>query len=82
MARQITAQEWGRIIANAWIDPTFSRELSTEPAKAIRSFLGLDPKTEVQVFEPPARPADLSQPQIEDIRNGKATSPFQPLFCC
>ncbi len=82
MAREITPKEWGRIIANAWIDPAFSAELSTNPAKAVRSFLGLDAGTEVHVVEVPARPADLTQPQLEDIRSGKAPSPYRPNFSC
>jgi hypothetical protein len=82
MARQITASEWGRIIAHAWIDPTFGHALSTDPAKAAKSFLGLDPDTEVHVFEVPAKPADLSQPQLEDIRNGKTAGPYVAPYSC
>jgi len=82
MARQITASEWGRLIAHAWIDPTFAHELSTDPAKAARSFLELDPNTEVHVFEVPARPADLSHPQLEDIRSGKTAGAFLAPYSC
>jgi hypothetical protein len=82
MARQITAGEWGRIIAHAWLDPNFANALSTDPAKAAKSFLQLDPSTEVNVFQVPAKPADLSQPQLEDIRNGKTASPYAAPYSC
>jgi hypothetical protein len=82
MARQITASEWGRIIAHAWIDPTFADELSTDPAKAAKSFLGLDVNAQVRVFEVPAKPADLSQPQLEDIRSGNTPGPFVAAYSC
>lgn len=82
MARQITASEWGRIIAHAWIDPTFEQALSTDPAKAAKSFLQLDPNSEVHVFEVPAKPADLSQPQLEDIRSGKTVGPYMAPYSC
>ena len=65
MNRVITRGEWGRIIATAWLDPTFAHELSTDPSKAVKSFLALDPDSEVIVFEIPAKPGDLP------IRNSK-----------
>jgi hypothetical protein len=82
MARQITHSEWGRIIAHAWMEPTFAHELSTDPARAARTFLGLDPKTEVNVFQIPPKPGDLSQSQIEDIRSGKTVSAFMAPYSC
>ena len=82
MARHITSAEWGRIIANAWSDSAFAHELSVDPSKAAKSFLGLDPKTEVRVFEVPPKPSDLSQTQIEDIRSGKTIGAFIPAYCC
>jgi hypothetical protein len=82
MARKVTHSEWGRIIANAWIDPTFAHELSLDPGKAVKGFLGLDAKTEVSIFEVPAKPADLSQPQLEDIRSGKTATAFLPPYSC
>ncbi len=81
MARHVTPAEWGRIIAHAWIDPAFAHELSIDPAMAAKKFLGLDPHAEVRVFEVPARPSDLSQPQVEDIRDG-TTVAFMPLYSC
>jgi len=72
VARKITHSEWGRIVAHAWLDPKFAHELSTDPAKAAKGFLGLDANTELHVFEVPPKPADLSQPQLEEIRSGKA----------
>ena len=82
MARQITTGEWGRIVANAWIDPTFAKQLSADPANAAKSFLGLAPNTDVSVFEIPPKPADLSHAQLEDIRSGKTVSAFLPAFSC
>ncbi len=82
MAREVTQSEWGRIIAHAWIDTTFAHELSTDPAKAARSFLKLDPNAEVHVFDIPAKPADLSHGQIEDIRSGKAVGLMVKPYCC
>ena len=81
MAHQITASEWGRIVAHAWIDPGFAQELSADPAKAARSFLKLDPNSDVR-FQLPAKPADLSHPQIEDIRSGKTANSSLPPFSC
>ncbi len=82
MARQITPGEWGRVFAHAWIDPKFSHELSTDPARAVKSFLAIDPKTEVQLLQIPPKPADLTQPQLEDIRSGKTVSAFLAPFSC
>jgi hypothetical protein len=85
MARPITMSEWGRIIANAWIDSAFAQELSTDPAEAARSFLKLDAETEILVFEIPPKPADLSNQQIEEIRNGRVDSfhlPGSVFFSC
>jgi hypothetical protein len=74
--------EWGKIVANAWIDPNFADQLTTEPAAAIRGFLNLDPSAEVQIWEIPPKPADLSRQQIEDIRDGRAASAIVPMFSC
>jgi hypothetical protein len=82
MARQITPGEWGRIIAHAWMDPAFARELSADPAKAAKSFLGLAPNAEVSVFDIPPKPADLSHPQLEDIRSGKTATAFLAPYSC
>jgi hypothetical protein len=82
MAREITHGEWGRIVAHAWLDPKFAHELSTDPAKAARGFLGLDPSAEVRVFEVPPKPADLSHGQIEDIRSGKAVGLMMAPYSC
>lgn len=81
MAHRITPGEWGRILANAWIDPAFADKLSTDPASAAKSFLGLDPATEVR-FELPAKPADLSMSQLDDIRSGKTVSAYLPMYSC
>jgi hypothetical protein len=78
----LTPVEWGKIVANAWIDPNFGDKLTTEPAEAIRSFLKLDADAEVQIWEIPPKPADLSRQQIEDIRDGKAASAIVPMFSC
>jgi len=82
MARHVTPSEWGRIIAHAWIDSSFAHDLSTDPAKAVTSFLGIDPKTPIRVLEIPAKPADLSHAQLEDIRSGKTASAFLPMYSC
>jgi hypothetical protein len=82
MARQVTSQEWGRIIAMAWLDPGFSRELSTDPAKAVKRFLHLEHTTEVEILQVPAKPEDLSRPQLEDIRDGRTLNAYQPMFSC
>jgi hypothetical protein len=82
MTRKITQSEWGRIIANAWIDPNFAHQLATDPGKAARSFLGLDPNTEVGVFEVPPKPADLSAGQLQDIRSGKMATAFLAPYSC
>ena len=82
MTHVLTRGEWGRIIANAWLDPTFAQELSKDPAKAAKNFLGLDPKSEVTVFEIPAKPGDLVDLQLEDVRSGRTTTMVIPYFCC
>ena len=85
MARPITMSEWGQIIANAWLDPAFAQKLSTDPAEAARSFLKLAPGTEILVFEIPPQPADFSNQQIEEIRNGKVDGfrlPGSVFFSC
>jgi hypothetical protein len=83
MAREITNGEWGRIIAHAWTDPGFAHALTTDPAKAAKSFLGLDASMEVHVYELPPKPADLTAQQLEDIRSGKsfALLPARPFSC-
>ena len=81
MARHITPNEWGRMIANAWIDPAYAEELSADPVKAARRFLKLDPHSDVR-FEIPAKPADLSLPQLEDIRSGKTVNASLARFSC
>jgi hypothetical protein len=81
MAHRITPSEWGRIIANSWIDPAFADQLATDPALAAKKFLGLDPGSEVR-FELPSKPTDLSQAQLEDIRSGKTVSAFMPMYTC
>ena len=78
----ITRGEWGRIIATAWLDPTFAHELSTDPSKAVKSFLALDPDSEVIVFEIPAKPGDLADSQLEDVRSGRSTTMVIPFYCC
>jgi hypothetical protein len=83
MARDVTTAEWGRIIANAWLDPAFAHALTTDPAKAAKSFLGLTAHEELNLFEVPAKPADLSKPQLEEIRDGKAKGVIAiPAFSC
>jgi hypothetical protein len=82
MARRVTQSEWGRITAHAWLDAAFAKQLSTDPAAAVKGFLGLDPSSEVEVFEVPPKPADLSKPQLEDIRSGKAAGILVPPYCC
>ena len=83
MSRQVTHSEWGRIVAHAWLDPAFAQKLSTDPAAAVKGFLGVDPSSEVHVLDVPPKPADLTQPQLEDIRDGKARGTIAiPLFSC
>ena len=83
MARNITTAEWGQVVANAWLDPAFAQALTTDPAKAVKSFLKLPPHEEVHLLDLPAKPADLSAPQLEDIRDGKARGAIAiPNFCC
>jgi hypothetical protein len=82
MTHVITRGEWGRIIANAWLDATFAHELSRDPAKAVKNFLALDAKSEVIVFEIPAKPGDLVDSQLEDVRSGRTTGIVIPYFCC
>jgi hypothetical protein len=82
MSRQVTQSEWGRIVAHAWLDPAFAQKLSTDPAAAVKGFLGLDPGSEVHVLEVPPKPADLSHPQLEDIRSGKSAGVLIAPFSC
>jgi len=82
MTRAVTTSEWGRIVANAWLDPSFAHQLSTDPSKAVKSFLSLDPKTEVLMFEIPPKPADLIDSQLEDIRSGRSEGTIIPYFSC
>lgn len=85
MSRVVTHGEWGRIVAHAWLDPAFAKELSTDPSKAVKSYLGLDPNSEIGVFEIPPRPGDIGDAQLEDVRSGRANlaaTPAQPFCCC
>jgi hypothetical protein len=82
MSRQVTQSEWGRIVAHAWLDPAFAQKLSTDPAAAVKGFLGVDPSSEVHVLDVPPRPADLTQPQLEDIRSGKSAGVLIAPFSC
>jgi hypothetical protein len=82
MARQISPNEWGRLIANAWLDEKFAHELSTKPAETAKKFLGLDPHAEVHLFDIPPKPGDLSNDQIEEIRNGRLEHVIRPPYSC
>jgi hypothetical protein len=83
MARELTTAEWGRIIANAWLDPVFAQELTIDPGKAAKKFLGLPDHEDVRLLDIPPKPSDLTQPQLEDIRDGKARGTIAiPLFSC
>jgi hypothetical protein len=82
MARKVTQGEWGRIIANAWLDPAFAQKLSTDPAAAVKDFLGLDAKSDLQVFEVPPKPADLTHAQLQDVKAGKAPGHMVAPYGC
>ena len=82
MARELTTAEWGRIVANAWLDPVFAQELTIDPAKAAKKFLGLPAHEDVRLLDIPPKPADLTQPQLEDIRSGKSAGVLIAPFSC
>lgn len=81
MARDLTSSEWGRVYAHAWLDPEFHDQLSTDPASAVKSYLGLADSDAVRVHAVPAAPADLSKDQLESIRSGDSPN-LLAAYCC
>jgi len=67
----ITAEQWGRIFAHAWLDAEFAALLARDPTTAARHALGLDETTRVAVFPLPPRPEDLTDEQLEAIQAGR-----------
>ena len=83
MTHAVTQIEWGRIVAHAWLDPVFAHELSTDPSKAVKKFLALDPHSDVTVLEIPPKPGDLSNSQLADVASGKTSLvAFNKFSCC
>ena len=52
----------------------------TDPAKAVKQELGIDPDASVCVFVVPPRPADLTDEQLESAMQGQQV--IISLYCC
>ena len=62
----INDEEWGRMVAHAWINPEFKSLLESDPAAAARKF-GIEKPV---VFQVPPRPAGFDDDQVQRIANG------------
>jgi hypothetical protein len=63
--KYITQHQWAKIIAEAWLDDEFREALEKDPAAAIKERFDLDFD---YVLKVPPRPSDLSDEQLDEIR--------------
>jgi hypothetical protein len=87
MADYLSATQWGRIFAKAWLDESFKAHLESDPRSAIaahRDELGIPEDFLVQKM--PSKPADYTDKQLEEIRKGAmplhAADGLQAMYCC
>jgi hypothetical protein len=79
---EISNHDWGRIHAKAWLDPAFRHKLETDPTSALREFAkdhGLAAQRLVCVED---RPKDLTDDQLKEIVEGRATFEHSVIACC
>ncbi|MEM1159945.1 MAG: hypothetical protein AAGJ28_03345 [Pseudomonadota bacterium] len=68
----MSAQDWSRVFAHAWLDPEFKAALEKNPVDAIASHPELgDLSGKAMYF--PERPVDLSDEQLHHVKSGKAS---------
>jgi len=70
MADYLTSKQWGQVFAHAWKDPEFKVLLEKDPTEAIKQIshkVGWGDSHALS--EVPARPADMSDEQVDRIAN-------------
>lgn len=80
--QKISAIDWGKIHAKAWLDDEFRNKLETDPTAALREFAaehGLKWGRLVRVEE---RPETVTDETLADILSGKTSGPSTPPACC
>lgn len=75
----VTVKDWGRLIANAWLDPNFAEQLRTDPTKAAKQFFDIPEGDYAHVLPIPERPKDMADEAIERMRSGGEI--FHPMLC-
>ena len=68
--KHLDGYQWGRIMAKAWSDPEFKRQVEEDPTTTIRKFLGKEANG-VNIFHIPPKPPDVDENQLTDIVKGK-----------
>jgi hypothetical protein len=70
--RYLDSAVWGKIYAQAWLDPAFHEQLETDPTAAVRAFCrdhGISLEG-VRIVRITSRPGDLTDTQLTDVVKG------------
>jgi hypothetical protein len=64
----LSSDNWGRILARAWLDEEFRKAFEADPRAALRELMPEMNIDEISVLIPlPPRPPNLSAEEIENI---------------
>ena len=71
----LTPHDWARVFAHAWLDKDFKTALETNPLEAINGHSALT-DLHGKIVHIPARPVDMTDGQLEQVRDGSASLPM------
>lgn len=80
----LTSHDWSRVFALAWLDKDFKSKLEKNPVEAIAAHPELGDLKGKAVYIP-HRPVDLSDEQLQKVRDGAAKLPSHSMCgfeCC